>query len=85
MIYLATASNPNFGSFTTWSIDPASADAGKFNIDPSLGVLRFNITPLYTDQHNFSITIVATDGITPSSYDILTLTIVLVKQPPIFV
>ena len=85
MIYLATASNPNFGSFTTWSIDPASADAGKFNIDPSLGVLRFNITPLYTDQHNFSITIVATDGITPSSYDILTLNIVLVKQPPIFV
>lgn len=85
MIYVATASNPNFGSFTTWSIDPASADASKFNIDSALGVVRFNATPLYTDQHTFSITIIATDGITPSSYDMLAVTIVLIKQPPYFV
>ena len=85
MIYVATASNPNFNSFTTWSIDPASPDASKFNIDSALGVLRFNTTPLYTDQHTFSITIVATDGITTSSYDKLNVSIVLVKQPPVFV
>ena len=85
MIYVATASNPNFNSFTTWSIDPASPDASKFNIDSALGVLRFNTTPLYTDQHTFSITIVATDGITTSSYDMLNVSIVLVKQPPVFV
>lgn len=85
IIYLATASNPNTGSFTVWSIDPASQDASKFNIDSALGVLRFNASPLYTDQQTYRINIVATDGITSSSYDSLALTIQLLKQPPIFV
>ena len=85
IIYVATAANPNFGSFTSWSIDPASADASKFNIDSSLGVLRFNSTPLYTDQQTYHVTIVATDGITVSSYDKLNITIQIVKQPPVFV
>ena len=85
IIYVATATNPNTGSFTTWSIDPTSPDASKFNIDSALGVLRFNTSPLYTDQQTYYITLIAADGITPSAFDTLSLTVQLIKQPPVFV
>jgi len=85
IIYTATASNPNFGSFIIWSIDPASTDAGKFDIDSALGVVRFKTIPIYTAQQSFTFTIVATDGIDNSSFDTLAVTIQLRKQPPVFV
>lgn len=85
MVYVATSSNPNFGSYTIYSIDPNSIDVASFNIDPALGVLRLNSPAVYTAQQFYYLTIVATDAITPSSYDTLNLTVQVVKQPPYFV
>jgi len=85
VIYTATATNPNSGSFIVWSIDPASQDAGKFDIDSALGVVRFKAVPIYTAQQTFNISIIATDGVNAGAFDTLAVTIMLLKQPPVFV
>jgi hypothetical protein len=85
VVYVATSSNPNFGSYTIYSIDANSVDYASFNIDPALGVLRLNSPAVYTSQQFYYVTIVATDAITSSSYDTLNLTVQVVKQPPYFV